>query len=44
MKISPPDTSGVTFIEPVRITSDGAFYAYSLNRRLSELYLAEGLK
>lgn len=42
--LAPPDTSGVTFIEPVRITPDGAAYAYNLHRRLSDLYLVEGLK
>ena len=35
----PPDPTGVWRIQPVRITPDGATVAYSLTRRLDEIYL-----
>jgi Tol biopolymer transport system component len=42
-EISPPDRVGVTIREAV-ITPDGKSYAYSYQRDISTLYLAEGLK
>ena len=38
-RIMPPDPTGVWRIQPVRITPDGATVAYSLTRRLDEIYL-----
>jgi serine/threonine protein kinase len=42
--VGPADPAGLTSTLPVRITPDGKSYAYSYNRSLSDLYLAEGLK
>lgn len=42
--VGPADPAGLTGIGPVRITPDGKSYAYSYNRSLSDLYLAEGVK
>jgi len=44
LELTPPDLTGVTTIEGVRITPNGKFYTYSYGRSLSELYLVEGLK
>ncbi len=38
-RIAPPDPAGVWRIQPVRITPDGRTVAYSLTRRLDEMYL-----
>jgi eukaryotic-like serine/threonine-protein kinase len=42
--LAPSDQAGLTDIRPVRITPDGKAYAYSYDRALSELYLAEGVQ
>ncbi len=42
--LGPSDPAGLTAVVPVRITSDGKYYAYSYNRALSSLFLARGLK
>jgi WD40 repeat protein len=44
IELMPGDPTGVTFIRPPHFTGDGASYAYSFSRRLSELYLVKGLK
>jgi len=38
------DPAGIWRIHPVRITSDGRSYAFSYSRRLSDLYVFEGLR
>ena len=43
LNIHPPDPAGVLDIMPLRITADGATYAYGYRRFLSDLYLVEGL-
>jgi Tol biopolymer transport system component len=43
-EISPPDTAGVQIINAFKITPDELGYAYSYDRRLSDLYLVEGLE
>jgi Tol biopolymer transport system component/predicted Ser/Thr protein kinase len=43
-ELMPLDSAGVQNIGPIRITSDGKTYAYGFQRRLSDLYLVEGLK
>jgi hypothetical protein len=40
----PLDNAGVQHIGPIRITPDGKNYVYGFQRRLSDLYLVEGLK
>ena len=44
LTIAPPDPVGVQGMPIVLITPDASAYAYNLTRRLSELYLVEGLK
>jgi hypothetical protein len=43
-ELGPSDPAGLTAIVPVRITPDGKFYAYSYDRALSSLFLANGVK
>ena len=43
-QFSPTDPAGVYKISPVAVTPDGAAYAYSALRTLSDLYVAEGLR
>jgi len=43
-EIQPADPAGIHGLPVVRITPDGAKYAYSYARFLHELYLGEGLK
>jgi eukaryotic-like serine/threonine-protein kinase len=43
-ELMPQDPAGVTGIVRIRVTPDGKYYAYSVNRVLSDLYIAEGLK
>ena len=43
-EITPPDAAGVVAIPRVLMTPDGKSYVYNYRRKLSELYLAEGLK
>lgn len=40
----PPDRAGITAIYPIGITADDKHYAYSLQRRLDDLYLVSGIK
>jgi len=42
--LAPAELSGVNFVTPVLITPDGKAYVYSLNRRLADLYVVEGLR
>jgi len=43
-ELSPPDASGISNVAPPAIAGDGQTYAYSYNRILSDLFLADGLK
>ncbi len=43
-ELSPPDASGISNVAPPAIAADGKTYAYSYNRILSDLFLADGLK
>jgi dipeptidyl aminopeptidase/acylaminoacyl peptidase len=43
-QFTPLDPAGVYKIMPVCITPDGSSYAYNALRKLSDLYVAEGLK
>jgi len=42
--ITPEETSGAYFTSPVQIGIDEKSYVYGINRRLSDLYVVEGLK
>ena len=44
LQISPPDPSGVWGIRNLTITPSGRAYAYGIVRKLSDLYLIEGLR
>jgi hypothetical protein len=39
----PPNPIGITFLGSIAISSDATSYVYSINRRLDDLYLVEGL-
>ena len=43
-ELTPPDPAGISNVAPPAIAADGRTYAYSYNRILSDLFLAEGLK
>ena len=43
MEISAPDPAGVGRTMPPVVTPDGRYYAYSVHRVLSDLYLVHGL-
>jgi eukaryotic-like serine/threonine-protein kinase len=43
-ELMPADNAGVQNIGPIRITPDGKTYVYGFQRRLSDLYLVDGLK
>jgi len=43
MEISAPDPAGVGHTMPPVVTPDGRYYAYSVHRVLSDLYLVHGL-
>jgi hypothetical protein len=42
-EIEPPDRSGILSLGPIQITPDGKTYVYGFARRLSDLYVVEGL-
>ncbi len=42
--LSPPDAVGVRTVGDIIGTPDGKAYAYSYYRRLSELFVVEGLR
>jgi hypothetical protein len=44
LRITPPDPSGVWGIQRLMLTPPGDAYAYGIVRKLSDLYLIEGLK
>jgi dipeptidyl aminopeptidase/acylaminoacyl peptidase len=44
LEVRPPDVAGVPSIFVVYLTPDGRSYVYSFARRLSSLYLVEGLR
>jgi eukaryotic-like serine/threonine-protein kinase len=44
LQVAPQDTAGVNSLVPLRITPDGKAYAYTYNRGLSNLLIADGLK
>ncbi len=44
LTVSPPDPVGVQGIQVLLATPDASAYAYNVTRKLSELYLVEGLK
>jgi hypothetical protein len=43
-ELMPNDAAGVGGVMHVAVTPDGRFHAYSYQRNLSDLYLAEGVK
>jgi len=43
-EFSPSDTAGLDGVSGLRVTPDGKAYVYAYERRLSVLYLVEGLK
>jgi serine/threonine protein kinase/dipeptidyl aminopeptidase/acylaminoacyl peptidase len=43
-ELTPPDPAGISNVAPPAIAADGKTYAYSYNRILSDLFLAEGVK
>jgi Tol biopolymer transport system component len=43
-KAVPQDPSGVTSVDPVRITPDGKAYAFTYNRSLSDLFVLQGVR
>jgi Tol biopolymer transport system component len=43
-ELTPPDPAGISNVTAPAIAADGKTYAYSYNRILSDLFLAEGLK
>ncbi len=43
-ELMPLDGAGVQHIGPIRITPDGKTYVYGFQRRLSDLYIVDGLK
>ena len=42
-RLGPSDPAGLVGVVPVRVTPDGKTFAYSYNRSLSDLFLAEGV-
>jgi hypothetical protein len=44
LTVSPPDPVGVQGIQVLLVTPDATAYAYNVTRKLSELYVIEGLK
>ena len=43
-EIEPPDRSGILTLGPIDITPDGKTYEYGFSRRLSDLYVVQGLR
>ena len=37
-------TEKITYVSPPTFTPDGKYYAYSYNRQISELFVADGIK
>jgi DNA-binding winged helix-turn-helix (wHTH) protein/Tol biopolymer transport system component len=42
--VGPLDKTGLTYVSPPNFTPDGKYYAYSYNRQISELFVADGIK
>ena len=42
--VQPSDPAAVTSVGPILLTPDGKTYVYGYNRKLSDLYLVDGLK
>ncbi|MGH9704908.1 MAG: protein kinase domain-containing protein [Candidatus Acidiferrales bacterium] len=42
--LQPSDPAAVTSVGPILLTPDGKTYVYGYNRKLSELYLVDGMK
>jgi hypothetical protein len=42
--VGPLDKAGLTYVSPPNFTPDGKYYAYSYNRQISELFVADGIK
>lgn len=43
-EVEPPDRSGILGLGPIQVTPDGKTYVYGFTRRLSDLYVVEGLR
>ena len=43
-ELTPPDPAGISNVSQPAIANDGKTYAYSYNRILSDLFLANGVK
>ena len=43
-EVEPPDRSGILGLGPIQVTPDGKTFVYGFTRRLSDLYVVEGLK
>jgi hypothetical protein len=43
-EVEPPDRSGILALGPIHVTPDGKTYVYGFTRRLSDLYVVEGLR
>ena len=43
-ELAPPDADGLLYFDPVLVTPDGKFYAYSYARGQNDLYLIGGLR
>ncbi len=41
--LRPDDPAGIMDIHPINLTRDGATYAYSYRRFMSDLYIVDGL-
>ncbi len=44
LQVAPQDAAGINGLVPFRITPDGKAYAYTYNRALSTLFIADGVK
>jgi hypothetical protein len=44
LKLSPPDPAGVPGIQGIHLAQDGKVYAYNVVRKLSQLYLVQGVR
>jgi DNA-binding winged helix-turn-helix (wHTH) protein/Tol biopolymer transport system component len=42
--VGPLDKAGLTYVSTPTFTPDGRYYAYSYNRQISELFVADGMK
>jgi hypothetical protein len=42
--LMPPDPAGIVQVSPVAVTPDGEAYVYGFIRRLSTLFIVDGMK